>query len=387
MNRLLCEAAKTGETDVTNLLIAKGADVDTIDDGKFPLYYAYEYNQETQIKILLNNGANIDNMVSGSTMLKIECEKVLPNVQVIKSLLDCGADPNLLCNGNAAIHVACQMNNIGALELLTSYPRTNINLKNSTGMTGLIISSSEGHYDIVVFLLKKNADANIQGDCGITALMVSIINFKHEITLLLLLHDDTNLRLEDTNGNSILHSACISKNVRATYLLAAKNVDYSLKNNKGLTAQEECEDNEIKWLLDQHIKIQNKLRVPMSTKIDITGNERKWLASQVKKRSNASTETVHFKAIISTKNAIVTVCDVTGIFGFTFGTDGSTYQMWNKDLMCWNTCRPLPIDFKAMIECSDKKILYHVSARHDNVHIRFNNLRKLDRTLMSNIYE
>src|SRR5688572_23967079 len=120
MDKLLCETVKTNETDITKILIAKGADVNNKgDDGKFPLYCAYEHNQEAQIKILLDNGANIDNLFLGSTMLKLECEKECPNLQMIKSLLDNNADPNLVYNGCAAIHVACMTNNIKALELLT----------------------------------------------------------------------------------------------------------------------------------------------------------------------------------------------------------------------------------------------------------------------------
>jgi hypothetical protein len=96
--------------------------------------------------------------------------------------------------------------------------------------------------------------------------------------------------------------------------------------------------------------------------------------------------TIHFKAVTSRKKKDIPICEVTDV-GFVFSPNSaSTYQTWNKDLMCWDICDDLPSDFKARIECDDDKMLYHTSTVDDSFHIRFNNLRKPDGTLMTKLY-
>jgi hypothetical protein len=262
-------------------------------------------------------------------------------------------------------------------------------LRNNEGHTGLIIASAAGHDDIVALLLKKYADINMQGNNGKNALMVSIFNFKYDVTLSLLLHDNIDLNLKDINGNTALHLACIATNIRAAYLLSTqKKIDYSVKNNKGQTAYEECNDGEIKWLLDQHIKMQNKTQKDNFVEKFRMDNERALLKKHIRTNNiNTFIKTVHFKAITSTKKKDLTVCEVKGSSGlYSFGPS-STYQIWNNDLMCWDSHSILPDDFKARIECDDNKILHHTSAADSTFHIKFDNLCKPDGTLMTNLYE
>lgn len=139
--------------------------------GYYPLHYAVEFNNLTAVKLLLNNGANINSKDKrGYTPLFLSI--LIKNIQISEYLISKGADLNCRSNiGETPIHVAC-----------------NIDL-----------------FEIFMLLIKNNANVNVQDyELEFTPLMYSIHNSKlNYINQLLKINVDVSL--QDVSGNSVFH--------------------------------------------------------------------------------------------------------------------------------------------------------------------------------------
>ena len=85
----------------TNIIIKNGAEIDKkIDGGLTALHIAVEYYKEPRsaevINALLENGADINILSddSGNTALRIALDQHSDKIELIKMLLEKGADPN-----------------------------------------------------------------------------------------------------------------------------------------------------------------------------------------------------------------------------------------------------------------------------------------------------
>jgi len=257
---MLHQSVKTNDLERTETLI-KIADVNHVDvDGKFPLYHAWENNQISQIQFLCKHGADVNIKYLGSTILFLECRKVMPNKELIKILMDNNADPNIVCDGMHVIYIACNTENISLLSLLLSYPRTNINTQTQSekSITPLRHACAYKKNNIVALLMDKNADPNIVGHDKISPLMRTIEYSNNDTCAILLSYNNVDANLKNIDGDTALHIAVIKNNIRGVCLLIKYGVDHTIKNNKGLTAFEQCNEIEIKLLLEQYAKIKEQ---------------------------------------------------------------------------------------------------------------------------------
>jgi ankyrin repeat protein len=116
-----------------------------------PLYYAYDSTQI--IRCLLDKGAdpNAANKYGRSALMLATFRK--PR-SVIEALLRAGADVNARdLKGNTALMEAADNNNLEAVEVLLA-AHADASIKNSKGDTALSIASREGHTEIVKLLSK-----------------------------------------------------------------------------------------------------------------------------------------------------------------------------------------------------------------------------------------
>jgi len=244
INELLCNAIQTDRHDFAEMLINSGADVNYVDQsGKFPLFRAYEKNKLSQIKLLLSHGADINKKYMDISILGHESRKSKADYETLKLLMDNGADPNeseallYLVRGNIFVNV----------ELLLSYTNTNIDIYNINGVTPLRSACSNGSGDIVLLLLEKHADPNIQvATDGFTALMQSIVNDEIKVASSLILHDKVKLNLQDANGHTALHHACIHDQYEIVIMLLTRGADSTIKANDGRIASECSKSDKIK---------------------------------------------------------------------------------------------------------------------------------------------
>ncbi|BCS82696.1 putative ankyrin repeat protein [Cotonvirus japonicus] len=191
-------------------------------DGFTYLMYliAYQDQIDNIENEILKNLTNINHQNSlGWTALMIACGNTkIPNIKLIKLLLENGADTNIQNNiGNNSVMVTFNYSsknkrqnyrdNSTIIKLLIDYG-ANVNLMNNHNSTALIMASRYSkfnkNYEIVKLLLKHNADPNIVNKNGGTALTLSVfrVDIDSNIETVKLLIDngaDLNIFIDDIN--------------------------------------------------------------------------------------------------------------------------------------------------------------------------------------------
>lgn len=157
LNNMLLVAAKNGDVNEVNRLLSMGAYVDASDPRtkESALILAIEYGQVEVVKTLLLKGAdpNWRDMGNNQPLMFAAIEfHDNDNKEVVEYLIAAGADPNnqnML--GNTALMGACSMGYRNkAWAILSS--NCNIYLRNNAGKTALDIAAENGYWNIVTMI-------------------------------------------------------------------------------------------------------------------------------------------------------------------------------------------------------------------------------------------
>ncbi|KAL8272555.1 hypothetical protein Esti_003554 [Eimeria stiedai] len=139
----LFAAASLGNVAAVKLLLDKGAHVNAeAEGGNTPLHEAVYAGKTDAVKLLLTHGATVNKVSSLGTPVQIAA--VTLQVEILKLLLEAGADPNTLAGQ--------------ALSATSALP------------PALILAASKGATDAVKLLLENGADPNCTDSEGFTAL-------------------------------------------------------------------------------------------------------------------------------------------------------------------------------------------------------------------------
>jgi ankyrin repeat protein len=145
---VLYRGADDSATKIIELLISKGADVNSADaDGAAPLHYAFATNAEQS-----------------------EDRKALENIAA--ALIAHGANINAQhgMTGDTPLHMAASNDYKAAVELLLA-KGADVNAKNHSGQTPLFMATDTG---IAELLLEHGANANIKSEGGDTPLSFAL---------------------------------------------------------------------------------------------------------------------------------------------------------------------------------------------------------------------
>lgn len=191
LNKSLLAAVRKGDIDTARELIEKGANVDYKDnDGKSVLEYSL--NNIEMLKLLLENGADPNiiiirhYLIPGQELIFdiVNRNETDQNVEILKLLLEYGADPNVKHErGNTPLFNALSKPRMFNL-LLENGADPNVN--NKGGYTVLYIAVMYAKENIIDDLINHGADLNIKTRSGTTALMSAIEKNNIEITKKLL---------------------------------------------------------------------------------------------------------------------------------------------------------------------------------------------------------
>ena len=156
---ILHAAVRNCDTELVRLLIARFYAIDVKDKyGCTPLHVAIVENSESIAKILVRKGANI-HIKDNNDQSPFQLAAQLKQKDVLKVLIDFGLGKNQYSD-QTALREAVENGNAELVELLIN-EQTDLNQKDSNGMTMLYTASEDDYESIVRILLTKGADPNV----------------------------------------------------------------------------------------------------------------------------------------------------------------------------------------------------------------------------------
>jgi ankyrin repeat protein/beta-lactamase regulating signal transducer with metallopeptidase domain len=166
---LLC-AASSGRAEVVKLLLDKGA-VTSKDDNRL-LYVACCRGHKDLAELLVKKGANVNSKPWGNALtLEVLWSSLTSErkLGVLKLLLDHGADPNAKDDSDwSLLHYAC--GDVDLAKLLLDKGANPNAVESERGFTCLHIMADKGNKAVVQLLLSRGAKVNVRDDYGRTPL-------------------------------------------------------------------------------------------------------------------------------------------------------------------------------------------------------------------------
>ena len=155
------------------------------------------------------------------------------NAGVVQQLLARGFDPNTIDpKGQHGLYLALQEPSLKVAQVLTDWPKTDVNKLNAQGESPLMIAALKGELDMAASLIKKDADVN---KTGWTPLHYAASK-GHLAIMSLLLDNNAYIDAESPNGTTPLMMAAMYGTAPAVQLLLEAGADPMLKNQQNLSA-------------------------------------------------------------------------------------------------------------------------------------------------------
>ena len=169
-------AVYNGHKDMVQLLLDKGADINTVNIfGRTPLHHAAEYGKIDAAGLLISLGA------------KPQLTKAAANRQekIINGLLQAGVDPDITdLHGQTALMHASILGHMNVVKILLQWG-ANPNKEDLQGQTPLHKAAIWGCKNVAIQLIFAGAELNKTDLWGQTPLLVAVGNNKKEIVQLL----------------------------------------------------------------------------------------------------------------------------------------------------------------------------------------------------------
>lgn len=179
----LYAALEKGNLDVVRILLENGANVNlAIYYGITPLYFAVDTNNLEAVRLLLEKGAYA-NLARDSYYTPLYVAAKNGNTEIVRLLLEKGAQASLTTKGHTPLFAAAQYGHLDVVRLLVDHG-AQINL--GKNINSLFIAAQNGHFETVRYLLENGALINLPDSEGETALHIATKRRHIEIVKLLL---------------------------------------------------------------------------------------------------------------------------------------------------------------------------------------------------------
>ena len=209
----------------------------TCKSGSLPILKHLVENYSDQLSLYAIND-------DGKASIHIACEKGALNI--IKYIIECS--PDLLdladAHGYTPLLTAAYSNHLPVVKYLNSQ-NCNISVLDGRGFNVLHISSENGYFDIVKYLIDgEYVDPNIADFHERTSLHIAVLNA--QLAIVEYLMDSPNYQqphvqfeVQDEDGNASLHIACETGQPNIASILSAAYLSHDISilqtNNKGWT--------------------------------------------------------------------------------------------------------------------------------------------------------
>lgn len=151
---------------MAELLLKQGAEVNPI--GRVSaLQLAAQRNDFEMVKLLLENGSDVNHNPHSITPPALYAATTNGNLEMMAMLLEAGADVNIEANelnkqrGQTSLHLAVELRDLPAVELLLEHPDININVGHGCDGSVLQTAVLGRNLGYVEMLLSHGADVNL----------------------------------------------------------------------------------------------------------------------------------------------------------------------------------------------------------------------------------
>lgn len=207
--------------------------IDQLDDyGMSPIFYACINNSYHKVKLLLENGADINRVNDKNfSLLHFACK--YNSLDIVKLLVDSGCDVNCKNNmGYTPLHYACINSSLELVEFLISSGANPNFIEHMYNQTPLFFVTSES-LDIHKLLIDKINDINLTNYRNQTMLHVACMFNLNNVVKFLIEHG-LNIDHVDTLQMTPLHWACKKGNLEMVKLLVKHG---AITNSKDIQEQ------------------------------------------------------------------------------------------------------------------------------------------------------
>ncbi|XP_048244354.1 serine/threonine-protein phosphatase 6 regulatory ankyrin repeat subunit B-like isoform X2 [Haliotis rufescens] len=258
LNRLLLVAAESGSSDILVYLLREGADINTRDKGMQNIFHLVcKSGMEKTLVVLLTRkpGKNVINSVDVNGRTPVMVAAALGSEGCFKLLQTTSNLKVKDKHGSGIIHLACRGGNTAIVQHVLS--PSNINSRGVHGWTAVMAAAVTGHQSVFDLLVSNQADLtlvdtygdsllhvacrggntaivqhvlspsniNSRGMHGWTPVMAAAVN-GHQSVFDLLVSNQADLTLVDTDGDSLLLLACQGGNTDIVqHVLSPSNIN------------------------------------------------------------------------------------------------------------------------------------------------------------------
>ncbi|MDA9981638.1 ankyrin repeat domain-containing protein [Gammaproteobacteria bacterium] len=215
----LHRAANTGQTDVAELLIANGADVDAKTAGFLytPLFWAVRRGHRAMAELLINMGANV-NATDARASTPLHFAAMQGDIGIVRLLLE----------NSAVVYVK---------TLSGDYP----------GETPLHTTAFAGHEEIAELLLAHGADVNATDQYIYTPLRRTV-DQGHLTLAELLIEHGADITTTDGSGVTLLHVVARKGHIAIAEMLITRGLDINAMDSSGFTPLDYAQGGEARMI-------------------------------------------------------------------------------------------------------------------------------------------
>jgi len=240
------KCVEEGNTTAVNLFLAAGINPNVVEDeyGKTALMFAAERGYTDIIQVLLANGADV-NAKDGSGWTALMRAVESDNIKAVQALLANGAEVNAQnIHGHNALMMAVNRSHTNSIQILLANG-ADVNAKDNGGQTVLVYAGVKG-IEIVQSLLAKGVEVNPKDD-SLNVLMVAAGNGDIK-TVQFLLTNGAEVNAKDEYGETALMrtvrlaygpagwNSYSRKYIETVRFLLANGADVNAKNDAGWTS-------------------------------------------------------------------------------------------------------------------------------------------------------
>lgn len=233
-NSPLAYCVKENHYESAKILIEKGANIEQIcENEQSILAKAIIKNAFEIFNLLLDKGAKFDYEDQRMTPLMYCAE--LNRLKMAEILINKGAKVNrVTTDGNTALHYAAYKNNYD-VGLLLVKNGANVNIKDSNGFSPLYNCISNNNYNFAKICINKETDINIIGNQENIYILHCCANKATRIFRLLIEYG-LNIKHINSFHNTALHISAASDAADIARILVENGVDIDAQNIEGNTA-------------------------------------------------------------------------------------------------------------------------------------------------------